>query len=110
MSESAGPLSRVGDGITIAIRVSPRATRQRIGGIATDASGARVITVAVTAAPERGKANEAVIRLLAKAWRVPKTSLSVVSGATGRRKTILATGDAEDLFQRLSVWMEGHDG
>ncbi len=110
MSEPSRPFARARNGVTVAVRVAPRAARQRIGEIAAEANGVRVIKVAVTAAPEGGKANDAVIRLLAKAWRVPKTSLSVVSGAADRRKTIFAAGDAEDLFRRLCEWMESHDG
>ena len=98
------------DGVTVAVRVAPRAAHQRIGEIAGEANGGRVIKVSVTAPPENGKANDAVIRLLAKAWRVPKTSLSVTSGATDRRKTIHAAGEPEDLYRRLNKWMVSHDG
>ncbi len=94
----------------MSIRVTPRAARARIGAVAAEASGARMIKVSVTAPPEGGKANDAVIRLLAKAWRVPKSSLTIVSGAAGRRKTIHAAGDAEDLFRRLCDWLESRDG
>ena len=110
MSEPLLPFVRVRDGITVAVRVAPRAARQRIGEIAKDAGGGRVIKIAVTAPPEGGKANDAVIRLLAKAWRVPKTSFSLISGAANRRKMIHVAGDAEDLYQRLNTWMESHDG
>ncbi len=110
MSDPSLPFTRVRDGVTVAVRVAPRAARQRIGEIADEANGERVIKVSVTAPPEGGKANNAVIRLLAKAWRVPKTSLSVASSAANRRKTIHAAGDAEDLFRRLTEWMESRDG
>ncbi len=110
MSDPSHPFARVRDGVTVAVRVAPRAARARIEETVADARGARMIKVSVTAAPEGGKANEAVIGLLAKAWRVPRTSLSVVSGAAGRRKTILASGDTEDLFRRLCAWMESRDG
>lgn len=94
----------------VSIRVSPRAARERIGEVVAGADGGRMIKLSVTAAPERGKANEAAIRLLAKAWRVPKSSLSVVSGATVRRKTIHVAGEPEDLVRRLTEWMKGRDG
>ncbi len=110
MSDPSFPFTRVRDGVTVAVRVAPRAARQRIGEIADEANGGRVIKVSVTAPPEGGKANDAVIRLLAKAWRVPKTSLSVASGAANRRKTDHAAGDAEDLFRRLTEWLESRDG
>jgi hypothetical protein len=105
VSERSGPFARAKDGITIAVRVSPGASREHIGEIMAEADGGGAIKVSVTAAPEGGKANDAVIRLLAKAWRVPKTSLSVVSGHAARRKTIHAAGNGEALFQQLSDWM-----
>lgn len=94
----------------VSIRVTPRAARERIGEVVAEADGGRMIKVSVTAAPERGKANAAAIRLLAKAWRVPKSSLSVVSGATERRKTIHVAGEPQDLVRRLTEWMESRDG
>ena len=62
--------------------------------------------MAVTASPEGGRANEAVIALLAKAWRVPKTSITVVAGATARRKTVLVAGETRDLMARLTQAVE----
>ncbi len=109
MSEPPDPFARTKDGVKIALRVSPRASRERIGEVVAEADGTRAIRVAVTAPPESGKANNAVTRLLAKAWRVPRTSLTVVSGAAGRRKTVHAAGDAEDLFRRLTDWLESRD-
>lgn len=94
----------------VSIRVTPRAARERIGEVVAEADGGRMIKLSVTAAPERGKANAAAIRLLAKAWRVPKSSLSVVSGATERRKTIHVAGEPQDLVRRLTEWMESRDG
>ncbi len=50
--------------------------------------------VRVAAAPERGAANRAVVRLLADALRLPAASVSVVSGRAGRDKIIELTGIA----------------
>ena len=110
MSEPSLPFTQVRDGVTIEVRVGPRAACQRIGKVADEANGPRVIKISVTAPFGAGKANDAVIRLLAKAWQVPKTSLLVASGAANRRKTIHAPGNTEDLFRRLSERMESHYG
>ncbi len=92
------------------IRLTPRAARSRIEGIGAGTDGAAVLKVAVTAPPERGKANAAMIKLLAKAWRLPKTSMAITAGATARRKTLLVTGDGKALVARLNQWMEGRHG
>ncbi len=100
----AAPFRAVAGGVTVALRVTPGASANRVHGIAADADGALVLKVAVTAAPERGKANAALIRLLAKAWKVPKTSLSVVSGAGSRRKVVHVAGEPGKLLARLRAW------
>jgi uncharacterized protein YggU (UPF0235/DUF167 family) len=56
----------------------------------------------VTAAPERGRANEAVLRLLSDRLRVPKSRLAVVSGHVGRAKVVELEGlDAAEAERRL---------
>lgn len=75
-------------GCLVSVRLTPKASRARIEGIARDADGRSWLKVSVTAVPENGKANAALIALLAKAWRLPKGSLAVTAGATARRKTL----------------------
>jgi uncharacterized protein (TIGR00251 family) len=55
----------------------------------------------VTTVPEDGKANAALIKMLAKAWKVPRSSIELVSGATDRRKTVLIRGEAVDVLALL---------
>lgn len=110
MSSVPAPYSLIADGLRVAIKVTPKASRDRIGDAFTDADGRAVLKVSVTAAPDRGKANDAVIRLLAKAWSVPKTSIKVASGATDRRKTLHVTGDAAGLENKLRKWMNHRNG
>lgn len=92
------------------IRLTPKASRSRVEGVGAGADGGAVLKVAVTAPPERGKANAAMITLLAKAWRLPKTTMAITAGATARRKTLLVAGDAKVLVARLNQWMEGWHG
>ena len=68
-------------GTQIAVRVTPRAARNRI----TQKDGQ--IRVYVTAVPEDGKANAAVQKLLAKALGVAKSRLTLIRGQTARDKT-----------------------
>ena len=67
-------------GAEIAVRVTPKASRDRI---VTEGDEIRVYT---TVAPEDGKANAAVVKLLAKATGVPKSRLTLIRGATARDK------------------------
>ena len=91
------------------IKVTPKAARNRVGGVAADRDGA-ALKVGVTAAPEGGKANAQVIQLLAREWRVPRSAIGVASGAAGRRKTLFVEGDPGVLLTRLNRWMEkNHD-
>lgn len=55
------------------------------------------IAVKVSAPPDKGKANRAVIEILAKALNVPKSSLAIISGETSRNKNILISGKAHEL-------------
>ena len=96
-------IKAVADGVHVSVRVAPRASRDAVQGATEDGAALRV---AVTAAPEGGKANQAVIKLLAKQWRVPKSAISVAAGATGRNKILRVAGDSDDLRRRLKTWAE----
>ena len=75
-------------GISVALRVTPRGGRDDIDGIETLADGRSVVKVRVRAIAEGGEANRAVTELLAKALGVPKANVRVVSGATSRLKQV----------------------
>lgn len=63
--------------------------------------------MAVSAVPEDGKANAALVALLARAWRVPKSDLSVRRGARDRRKVLHLAGPAAETLPRLTAWLAG---
>jgi uncharacterized protein (TIGR00251 family) len=84
--------------------VTPRASRAAIGGIAALSDGTAVLKVAVTVAPEDGKANAAVVEMLARAWKLPKSSIDIVSGATSRLKTVHIAGRPAELLVLLDAW------
>ena len=88
-------------GVLLAVRVTPNAAADRIEGIETRDDGTSALRLRVRAVPDKGKANAAVIALLGKALGVPKSSISVATGETARLKTLLLTGDADDLDARL---------
>ena len=96
------PLTRAGDGIRLDVRVTPRASRDSLSGIAPDADGRCVLRVRVAAAPESGKANAAVVGLLAKAFGLPKSAFSIARGAAARRKMVHVRGGPEALVETAS--------
>ncbi len=104
------PIRRTKDGIAVAVRLTPKAKSNRIVGIVARSDDAVVLKVSVTAAPARGKANAALLALLAKSWRVPKSTLQVVSGATDRRKVVAVAGDPDTLQRTLEDWMAQPNG
>jgi uncharacterized protein len=80
------------------LNVSPGAARSEVAGRQGDAWKVRV-----TAAPERGRANDAVVRLLAERLGVPRGSVAVVSGHTAREKIVELRGlDAAEAERRLA--------
>ena len=85
----------------VPVRLTPNARRNGIAGIAEGADGTRRLKVSVTAVPEGGKANAALIRLLAKSWGLPKSAISIKSGATARTKTLLVAGRPGPLLARI---------
>ena len=85
--------------IRLLVKVTPKASAERIQGWAEDENGQPVLKIAVTAVPEDGKANKAVIALLAKRLKLPKSAIEIASGATDRRKTLLIDGDTALLAQ-----------
>lgn len=89
------------DGLAIAIRLTPQARRDAIDGVMDAADGKRALKVSINAVPEDGKANKALLDFLAKTWKLPKSSLSLLSGHTSRHKLVLAAGDASALLAQL---------
>ncbi len=83
-------------------RLTPKSARDEIGGVERLSDGRMVLKVKVRAVPQDGEANEALIRLIAKALRLPLASVRIEAGATSRLKTLSLIGDAEVLDARLA--------
>lgn len=86
------------------LRLQPGASRAGIDGVTRLADGRIGLHARVGAPPEGGKANAALIKLLARAWRVPKSSISIVGGGRDRLKTLQVSGDPDELLPRLTAW------
>ncbi len=86
-------------GVTFAVKVQPRAKKNAITGQVGDA-----LKLSLTAPPIEGRANDACIEFLAKLLKVPRSSVTIASGQTGRNKVIRVAGmSAEELRKRLGV-------
>lgn len=89
----------------VRVRLTPRAARERIDGLMLEADGGAALKVTVTAAPADGKANAALIAMLAREWRQPKSAISIASGAADRRKVVHVAGEPGDLARALDSWL-----
>ena len=87
----------------VAIQLTPRARANRIGGIARSADGTPVLWVSVSAPPAEGRANESLIAVLAKEWRLARRDLTLVGGAKSRNKTVHVAGEPQALLKRLTA-------
>lgn len=90
-------------GVRVAIRLTPKGRRDAIEGLAATAEGGAEIRASVTAVPEDGKANRALVKLLSKAWGVPKSAIAIVAGATDRHKILSLAGDPERILPRIAA-------
>jgi hypothetical protein len=85
----------------LTVRLTPKGGRDAIDGIERLADGRSVLKVRVRAAPSEGEANDALIRLIAKALRVPPRDVTLAGGATSRVKRLTVTGDGPSLVAVL---------
>jgi len=89
-------LTRSGDRILFSVRVAPRAASSVVGG---ERDGALVVRV--TAPPAEGAANEAVIRVLARALDLPPSAVRLVRGAKARTKVLSVPASREEALRGL---------
>lgn len=83
--------------VTFPVAVSPRASRDAVGGVHDGA-----LRVRVTAPPVDGAANDAVRALLAKRLGVARGAVAIVAGAGSRRKTVRVAGVAPPAVHALA--------
>jgi uncharacterized protein (TIGR00251 family) len=98
---SMDPWRYSSEGISVALRVTPRGGRDGIDGVETRANGRTVVRVRVRAIADGGEANRAVTELMAKALGVPKANVRILSGTTSRLKQIAVDGDPAKLGEAL---------
>lgn len=97
---------RRGDGVVFHVRLTPKGGRDAVEGWALAADGGRHLKVRVRAVPEQGKANAALLALLAKELGLAKSALAITGGEKARLKTVSATGDTSALAAQLDRYGE----
>lgn len=87
----------MGSVVYLHLKVNPRSSRDRIVGWIGDR-----LKISVTAPPDRGKANEAVLELLSRTLGIPGSRIRLVAGLSASEKTAALEGVGEDdLFSKL---------
>jgi uncharacterized protein (TIGR00251 family) len=89
--------------VIVAVRVTPRSAKPGIGGWRAGADGREELEIRVAEAPSDGAANEAVIRLLAKALGISRSQVAITSGHASRHKRVEVPFDAQELRRRIGA-------
>jgi hypothetical protein len=91
----------VNGGVRLAVRLTPRASRDEIDGIVTGANGRPALQVRLKAPPIDGAANNALIAFLAETLEIRKGDISIRAGHTSRLKIVHLSGDSAELLAKL---------
>ena len=100
------PYAAVPDGVRLALRLTPRAARNSVDGIVSDADGRPLLKLRLVALPVEGAANEALIAFLAKTLSLRKADIAIRSGETGRVKILHLAGDSAAILRKLDALLD----
>lgn len=96
------------NGFFIRIKLTPNASSNGFGELFTHADGTVYLKAGVTVAPEKGKANKELIKLLSKALEIPKQNIELIAGAsTHYKKFFVAQLLTPQLAQKLTDLIKG---
>ncbi|ABY30525.1 DUF167 domain-containing protein [Methylorubrum extorquens] len=101
------PFTLEANGLVLAVRLTPRASRTGLDGVRTEASGRPVLSLRVAAPPVEGAANAALTAFVAKSLGLRKAEVTLLSGETSRTKRLLLSGDPQTLAARVEAWLGG---
>ena len=107
LAEPPSPFADAADGVRVRIRLTPKAAANRVIGCVTDAQGTVQLKATVTAVPEKGKSNRALLKMLAKEWHAGMRQLSLIGGHKDRNKTVLVAGETATVRKMLEQWLLG---
>ncbi|MGE0341328.1 MAG: DUF167 family protein [Xanthobacteraceae bacterium] len=88
-------------GVLVDLRVTPKSSRDEIDAVEQLSDGQPVMKIRVRALPADGQANDAVVALLAKKLRLPKSCVSLERGGASRMKTLRLSGDPQVIVAAL---------
>ena len=95
------PATRKADGVVLHVRLTPKSSAARITGV-EDRGGKLVLKAYVTTPPEDGKANAALLALVADWLGVPKSAVALASGQKSRLKSVAVDGEPDKLLEKIS--------
>ncbi|MCF8706837.1 DUF167 domain-containing protein [Rhizorhapis sp. SPR117] len=99
----AAPWRLDGSDVRLSVRLTPRSAKEAVGGMWQDPQGTAWLCASVRAVPEKGRANAALIKLLAKALEVPPSAISLEAGDSSRLKRVRISANAAIVMQRLQI-------
>lgn len=99
------PLDEISGGVRLFIRLQPGASSNKLEGLIEDVNGLVRLKARVTAIPEKGKANKALLKLLSKNFKIAASYMEIISGETDRNKTILIASEADRTQMMKEVQM-----
>lgn len=88
------PVKDTSEGVTFVVKVHPRARKNGVTGVVGDA-----LKLALTAPPVEGRANQAVVEFFAELFEIPRSSVTIASGKTGRRKVVRIAGVSKQVVE-----------
>lgn len=106
MTLPAKPWRADATGVSVAVKVQPRARRAAVGGEAPSQTGPR-LRIAVAEAAEDGRANRAACSALAAALGVSASAVELRAGGTSREKLLHVAGDGARLAARIEDLQRG---
>lgn len=99
------PVTPVPKGVRLSVRLTPRASREGVDGVVQGPDGRWMLQLRLAAPPVDGAANAALVAFIAKALRLRKSEVAIVSGEKARLKLLELSGDPAELSVRVAAWI-----
>jgi uncharacterized protein len=94
------------DGVILSVRLTPKSSKNALIGLRATADDGLVCAIKVTAPPDKGKANAALLKLIAKSLHLPAGKVVLHSGHTSRHKEVLVHGETVAIMAAINTWLE----